>query len=378
LQSGKSEIADKANRIMKKILVIRLSSLGDVVLTAPILTAMRTVAGIEVHLLTKPKMGDLLHGGAAVDKFYTWGEADLMAKLKAEKYDGVLDLHCNFRSYWVRFLIFFTSLLNYVSNLCRGALVPRVKGYHKKRFTRWLYVKTKSPQFKVSHVQERYLDAANQLMKRLGCAGIEIRDWSVGLPEYSGFSGDSQKFIPADLSTFGEANFPGSYGVAILGGTYETKKIPKSVWQDIFSQDNNNWYLIGGANEKGLALELVAEFGNRLVDGVGVFDLETSSRCIALSDFVIGGDTGFSHVAATYNKPLLVIWGSTDPGLGFAAGFNNNNVLHLIPKDLSCHPCSKLGFDACPKGHFRCMKDYSAQEIKLLLQKLQANSLGGH
>ena len=149
------------------------------------------------------------------------------------------------------------------------------------------------------------------------------------------------------------------------------------MWQDIFSQDNNNWYLIGGPNEKGLAGELVTEFGDRLIDGVGVFDLETSSRCIALSDFVIGGDTGFSHVAATYNKPLLVIWGSTDPGLGFAAGFNNNNVLHLITKDLSCHPCSKLGFDTCPKGHFRCMKGYSAQEIKLLLQKLQANSLGG-
>ena len=363
---------------MKKILVIRLSSLGDVVLTAPILTAMRTVAAIEVHLLTKPKMGDLLHGGPAVDKFYTWGEADLMAKLKAEKYDGILDLHCNFRSYWVRLLLFFTSLLNYVSNLCRGALVPRGKGYHKKRFTRWLYVKTKSPQFKVSHVQERYLYAANQLMKRLGCAGIEISDWSSGLPEHLGFLGDSQRVVPGDISTFGEANFPGSYGVAILGGTYETKKIPKSVWQDIFSQDNNNWYLIGGANEKGLALELVAEFGDRLIDGVGVFDLETSARCIALSDFVVGGDTGFSHVAAIYNKPLLVIWGSTDPGLGFAAGFNNNNVLHLVSKDLSCHPCSKLGFDACPKGHFRCMKDYSAQEIKLLLQKLQANSLGGH
>ena len=362
LQSVKSEIADKVNRIVKKILVIRLSSLGDVVLTAPILTAMRTVAGVEVHLLTKPKMGDLLHGGAAVDKFYTWGEADLMAKLKAEKYDGVLDLHCNFRSYWVRLILLLTISV----------------GYHKKRFTRWLYVKTKSPQFEVSHVQERYLYAANQLMKRLGCAVIEISDWSVGLPEYSGFSEDSQKFLPGDISTFGEANFPGSYGVAILGGTYETKKIPKSVWQDIFSQDNNNWYLIGGANEKGLALELVAEFGDRLIDGVGVFDLETSSRCIALSDFVIGGDTGFSHVAATYNKPLLVIWGSTDPGLGFAAGFNNNNVLHLVSKDLSCHPCSKLGFDACPKGHFRCMKDYSAQEIKLLLQKLQANSLGGH
>jgi len=372
---------------MKKILVIRLSSLGDVVLTTPILYAMRKKAGVEVHLLTKPKMGDLLHGGAAVDKFYTLGEDGLSAKLKAEKYDGVLDLHCNFRSYWVRFLLFFTSLLNYVSNLSRGALVPRGQGYNKKRFMRWLYVKSKSPQFKVSHVQERYADAANLLMDELGGEKFEINDWAIGLPEHPRNFEDPKAPVQDPKASlkgskgnqdFLPTNSPLNYGVAILGGTYETKKIPKSVWIDVFQQDNRKWYLIGGANEKGLARELVAEFGNRLVDGVGVFDLETSSRCIALSDFVIGGDTGFSHVAATYNKPLLVIWGSTDPGLGFAAGYKNKNVLHLLPKNLSCHPCSKLGFDACPKGHFRCMKGYSAQEIKLLLQKLQANSLGGH
>ncbi len=356
---------------MKKILVIRLSSLGDVVLTTPILYAMRKKAGVEVHLLTKPKMGDLLHGGEAADKFYTLGEAGLTAQLRAEKYDGILDLHCNFRSYWVRFVLLLTFSV----------------GYKKKRLMRWLFVKTKSPRFKVSHVQERYLEAARNLIKKLGGEKFEINDWATGLPEHprnfedpkapvqdpkaslKGSTGN-QDFLPT--------NSPLNYGVAILGGTYETKKIPKSVWIDVFQQDNRKWYLIGGNNEKGLAGELVEEFTDQLIDGVGVFDLETSSRCIALSDVVVGGDTGFSHVAAAYNKPLLVIWGSTDPGLGFAAGYKNKNVLHLLPKDLSCHPCSKLGFDACPQGHFRCMKGYSAQEIKLLLQKLQANSLGGH
>ena len=365
---------------MKKILVIRLSSLGDVVLTAPILYAMRKKAGVEVHLLTKPKMSDLLHGGEAADKFYTLGEDGLWAKLKAEKYDGVLDLHCNFRSYWVLLNLFFgTSRVFQLDWLGEG--------YKKKRLMRWLYVKTKSARFKVSHVQQRYLEAAVKLVAELGGEKFEINDWATGLPEHprnfedpkapvqdpkaslKGSTGN-QDFLPT--------NSPLNYGVAILGGTYETKKIPKSVWIDVFQQDNRKWYLIGGNNEKGLAGELVEEFADQLIDGVGVFDLETSSRCIALSDVVVGGDTGFSHVAAAYNKPLLVIWGSTDPGLGFAAGYKNKNVLHLLPKNLSCHPCSKLGFDACPKGHFRCMKGYSAQEIKLLLQKLQANSLGGH
>ncbi len=365
---------------MKKILVIRLSSLGDVVLTAPILFAMRKKAGVEVHLLTKPKMGDLLRGGEAVDQFYNWGEDGLLAKLKAEKYDGVLDLHCNFRSYWVLLNLFFGTSRVY-------QLDWPGEGYKKKRLMRWLFVKTKSPRFKVSHVQERYLEAARNLIKKLGGEKFEINDWATGLPEQprncenpKASVQDPKASLQGSVGNqdFSPINSPLNYGVAILGGTYETKKIPKSVWIDVFQQDNRQWYLIGGINEKELAGELVAAFGEQLIDGVGVFDLETSSRCIALSDVVVGGDTGFSHVAAAYNKPLLVIWGSTDLGLGFAAGLNNNNVIHLLPKDLSCHPCSKLGFDACPKGHFRCMKDYSAQEIKLLLQKLQANSLGGH
>lgn len=359
MQSGKSEIADKANRIMKKILVIRLSSLGDVVLAAPILYALRKQLGVEVHLLTKPKMGDLLHGGEAVDKFFTWGEAGLFGALKAEKYDGVLDLHCNFRSYWVRVLLWLTTAV----------------GYNKKRWMRWLFVNTKSARYQVSHVQERYLEAANRLMKRLGCGRIETMDWAVGLPTASNLLEGEQAVVQGDAVKVGGVDCKDSYGIAILGGTYETKKIPKSIWKQVFEQDQRKWCLIGGPNEKALATELVQEFGGQLINGVGVFDLKTSLRWIAQSAVVVGGDTGFTHVAATLKKPLLVIWGSTDPGLGFAPGHGQDHVYHLLANDLSCHPCSKLGFDACPKGHFRCMEGHSPQELKLLLQKLQGISL---
>lgn len=353
---------------MIKILVIRLSSIGDVVLATPILRAMRLQAGVEIHLLTKPHMGDLLHGGDAVDRYYTWGEPNLFSQLKAEKYDGVLDLHCNFRSY--------RTLLNLF--LCT-AHVYRLdwpgQGYNKKRFQRWLFVKTKSPKFSVSHVQERYLQAANDLLKMLaedssysdellkfkglGAAGLRLSDFRGGLPLYDSAVGDD------------------GYGVAILGGTYVTKRIPERVWEMVFRGDARRWVLIGGKEEKELAQSLKVQFGEQLEDQVGMFDLPSSARCIAGSSMVIGGDTGFTHVAAAYDKPTLVIWGNTHPGLGFAAGKNNARVLHLLPKSLDCHPCSKLGFDACPKAHFRCMNDYSAVEIKLLLQKLQAFSQEG-
>jgi ADP-heptose:LPS heptosyltransferase len=359
LQNGNKESVDGMHRIMKKILVIRLSSLGDVVLAAPVLYALRKQLGVEVHLLTKPKMGDLLHGGEAVDKFYTWGEIGLFDKLKAEKYDGILDLHCNFRSYWVRALLCLTISV----------------GYNKKRLMRWLFVNTKSSRFEVSHVQDRYLNAAHRLMKRLGCGRFEMKDWAVGLPAYSKDSEGAQGVVRSGNAVIGDVEITDGYGVAILGGTYETKKIPKSIWQQVFKQDQRKWCLIGGPNEKDLAAELVEAFGDQLINGVGVFDLKTSSRWIAQSSFVVGGDTGFTHVAASFNKPLLVIWGSTDPGLGFSPGHGNEHVYHLLANDLSCHPCSKLGFDACPKGHFRCIEGHSPQELKLLLQKLQGISL---
>ena len=341
---------------MKKILVIRLSSLGDVVLSAPILRAMRLQAGVEVHLLTKPGMGDLLHGGDAVDKFYTWGEPGLWKQLKDENYNGILDLHKNWRSFQVLFRLF---VLNPFRMIAGGG---RVASYDKKRFQRWLFVKTKSSRFQVSHVQSRYLSAAKKLLP-----SITLDDFGGGLPGFEGVMATDDGLSQGLWTAMG-------YGVAVLGGTYQTKKIPLSVWEKVLQCDDRHWILIGGSNELPVAEALVEKFGDRLLNRVGTFGLLDSSKCIANAAYVVGGDTGFSHVAAAYGRPLLVIWGNTHPGLGFAAGHNNNKVLHLLPRQLACHPCSKLGHSECPKGHLRCMNDYLALEIKLLLQKLQAFS----
>lgn len=362
---------------MKKILVIRLSSLGDVVLAGPILTAMRLGAGIEVHLLTKPKMGDLLHGGNGVDRFYTWGEENLWKKLRAEKYDGILDLHHNLRSIYVLIQLLYLNFKHAYSEDWPAA------SYSKKRFRRWLFVKTKWSRFQVSHVQDRYAKAAKTLLDSLD-------------PELSKRFQDHLSFLNHGLPLLAGdelimKDLPSGYGVAILGGTYLTKKIPKRVWDDVFQSTEKTWVLLGSSGEVDLAKTLVAQWGNRVLNKVGAFDLKQSAQCIEKASMVVGGDTGFTHVAAAFGRPLLVIWGNTHPGLGFAAGqgliretnsqtednYTRQNVIHLYPQDLSCHPCSKLGFDACPKGHFRCMNDYSAAEIKLLLQKLQGFSQEG-
>ena len=361
----------------KKILVIRFSSLGDVALVGPILASMKQQSGLEVHLLTKQNMGDLLQGGNGVDRFYTWGEQDLWKKLKAEKYDGILDLHRNFRSVCVLIQLLYLNFNHTYSQDWPAA------SYSKKRFIRWLFVKTKRPRFQVSHVQDRYAEAAKSLLYDL--------DPTMATRFVEGLSWMNHGLGVGQLSEKELGELPKQYGVAILGGTYPTKKITESVWDHVFEGSELTWVLLGASGELALSQRLSDRWGERVVNKVGSYSLSMSSRCIAGATMVVGGDTGFTHVAAAFGRPLLVIWGNTHPGLGFAPGMgliqpqtheneiDNKRppVIQLYAKNLSCHPCSKLGFEACPKGHFRCMQDYSAQEIKLMLQKLQANSLGG-
>ena len=368
-----------------KILVIRLSSIGDVVLAAPVMHALKQWAGADIHLLSKPKMGDLLKNGRAVDQFYIWGEKDLWKRLKSENYDAILDLHCNLRSHWVRL-----QLLG----------VP-VFEYDKKRLQRALFVKFKNNKYAVSHVSERYMQAAFDLLDKMCAMGSIKQDkvaivrekWDAGemlagllshkIEKIAGENGEAEVSINTHSVLYIneiEKKLGLKWGVAIVGGTYFTKKIPLTLWQLILDADTSlRWVAIGGVEDASLAEELTRLYPGRFLNFCGKLTLQESAELIESASWAIGGDTGFSHVAAALQKPLLLVWGNTHPGLGFAAGVrvNPNKTLHLLPKNLSCHPCTKLGFDACPAVNFDCMNAHSAQEVKLLLQNLQGIALQG-
>lgn len=344
-----------------KILVIRFSSLGDVVLAAPVLGFLKRRSGAQIHLLTKPQMGHLLHNGAGVDRFLEWGDEGLMQQLIAENYDAILDLHCNFRSHWVRLRLLGVAAF----------------GYQKRRVFRGLFVQFKQNQFAVNHVAERYLLAAMNLLNFLGLGekfGPSLKspmikqqnDWTAGL------------FRCPNPHVLGALKIEPRYAVAVLGGTYATKKIPIHLWQWIIEIDQTiQWVGIGGALDQGVASQLSALFPSRFLNLTQQLSLTESANVIQHSVRVVGGDTGFTHVAAAHQKPLLVIWGNTHPGLGFAAGYgvNDEKTLHMLPKSLACHPCNKLGFDACPKQHFHCMQAHSFEEVQLFVQNLQGLSL---
>jgi len=133
--------------------------------------------------------------------------------------------------------------------------------------------------------------------------------------------------------------------------------------------------LLGGKEDAAVAESLVQAIQDRpLYNACGRFSLNQSASLVQQSRLVISNDTGLMHIAAAFKKPLVSIWGNTVSQMGMSPYYGKQDVqqyLAEVPMEqLSCRPCSKLGFSTCPKGHFRCMTDINssaiAKEIELI------------
>ena len=135
---------------VNKLLVIRFSSIGDIVLTTPIVRCLKTqMPDIEIHYLTKKANKTILEHNPYIDKVYTLQDsiADTIKELKAEHYDFVVDLHKNLRSKIVK--------------LSLG--VPS-GSFGKLNIRKWLYVTTKHKGIMPDiHLVDRYFEAVKKL-----------------------------------------------------------------------------------------------------------------------------------------------------------------------------------------------------------------------
>lgn len=140
----------------------------------------------------------------------------------------------------------------------------------------------------------------------------------------------------------------------VLGGSYFTKKIPLNKLREICSLAQLPLVLVGGKEDREQAERLSREFPH-LTDFCGQLNLNQSAYLISQAEWVLTPDTGMMHVAAAFQKKIISVWGNTIPefGMGPYLPRSENKILEV--KDLSCRPCSKLGYHKCPKGHFTCM-----------------------
>lgn len=331
---------------MKKILVIRFSSIGDIVLTTPVIRAIKTQLKCELHVLTKERFSNIYLHNPHIDKVYTIGDnKDLFPELKAEKYDFIVDLQKNLRSLKIK-----------------KVLREPSASFPKLNVQKWMSVNLKINKLPKIHIVDRYFKAVKPL-------GIEN--------DGKGLDYFIPKKSAVDLNEIDPSLSNGFVAIAI-GGQHITKILPAEKMVAVISKIKYPVVLLGdeGDRDRGEEIERQLE-GNKVFNVCGKYSLDQSASIIKQSSAVISNDTGLMHIAAALQKPIVSIWGNTIPGFGmypYFPGNSGNSILSEVHR-LKCRPCSKLGYKKCPKKHFKCMMNQDEDFISNNINKLAKNAL---
>ncbi len=327
----------------KKVLIIRFSSIGDIVLTAPAIARLHEAwPDAEIHLLTKKAFLPLWRGDRRVRArafdpegahFGLPGLLRFLGELEEEGYDWIIDLHGTPKS-----------------RALAAVLGVPMSRYDKASLARRLYVRTKRFPGEPVHVARRYVRALAPL-------GIETE-------------GPLDARIPAagrDLqsvkNTLGAVGIQGRNLIAIVPGSqWATKQWGLDRYTELVDRLNARGFWVGivGSKAERDDCERIAE-GRRALNFAGLYDLGETLALLHHCGLVVSNDSGPMHMASAAGCDVIALFGSTTPPLGFAPLAARHTVLQV--DELTCRPCSPHGRAACPQGHLRCMRDLTVDRV---------------
>ncbi|MDC0249669.1 glycosyltransferase family 9 protein [Flavobacteriales bacterium] len=303
-----------------KILVVRFSSIGDIVLTTPVVRILKKQLNAEVHFLTKKEYVALLKNNPYIASVYQIEDSinEVISDLKKEDYDYIIDLHNNLRTQVLKFKLSVPS-----------------RSFNKLNIEKFMLTTFKMDSLPEIHVVDRYLDTVTSLGIQNDNEGLDF------------FLKDEDK---VDLS-----QFPDSFIAFVIGGKHATKILPTEKIISIINKLNESVVLIGGSEdfERGEEINVATQ---DTFNACGEYSINQSAYLVKHAKHVITHDTGMMHVAAAFKKKIYSVWGNTVPEFGMYPYLSNSNSKIIQVKDLSCRPCSKIGYAKCPKGHFDCMR----------------------
>jgi len=327
---------------MKKILILRFSSIGDIVLTTPVIRALKQqVPGAQVHYCTKPNFKAIVATNPYLDKvhYLPHNLKDLISELRAEKFDYIVDLHNNLRT-----------------RLIRSKLGVPAQGFSKLNIKKWLLVNLKINQLPNIHIVDRYLAAAAKLGVKNDGQGLDY-------------------FIPpadeVDLATLPNTHQQ-SYVAFAIGAQHATKRLPLARMIELCAKINQPIILLGGKEDAATGEQIQQYFDNpnrttnneqrtTIYNACGKYNLNQSASLVRQAEVVFSHDTGLMHIAAAFGKKIISIWGNTVPEFGMYPYQTEFKVLEH--KNLKCRPCSKIGYPQCPQGHFKCMQEIQFEDL---------------
>lgn len=311
-----------------KILIIRLSSIGDILLTTPLLRCLRKAhPKAEVHYLTFDKNKDLLACNPHIDQVISFQKTlfQTYQLLKSNRYDYIIDLHNNMRSTVLKNLLF----VKYAT--------LKKENYLKNRI-----VLFKNKTIHVSHIVSRYIDTAKAL---------NVVEDHLGLEFYF-----PDTFIEPPL-------LREKYIVVVAGALKNTKQLPIQKLIDICKNVKIKMVLLGGKDEISRGSQLCSEIGDQIINLCGKTNFFESAFYIKNASLVLTHDTGMMHLASAFKKIIFSVWGNTVPAFGMSPYKPNaQNVIYEV-ENISCRPCSRIGYAECPKKHFDCMQKQDTARI---------------
>jgi heptosyltransferase-2 len=319
-----------------KFLLIRFSSIGDIVLTTPVIRCLKQqVPDAEVHFLTKQSFRDIPGNNPYVDKVISLDDDwdGMISVLQEENYDQVIDLHHNIRTLRVK-----RALKN----------VP-ARSFRKLNFRKWLLTAFRINLLPEVHIVDRYMETV---------ASFGVANDGKGL-DY--FIPEKDHVLPEDLPTSHQMGYIG----IVIGAALNTKKLPVHKLRELCEKIAYPVVLLGGKEDMANAQMIASADTGKIYSACGKFNLNESAYLVRQAAMIITHDTGLMHIAAAFQKPVISIWGNTVPAFGMDAYYGDSRVHDKKAEvhGLWCRPCSKIGFAKCPLGHFKCMERQDIQAI---------------
>jgi len=318
-----------------KFLIIRFSSIGDIVLTTPVVRCLKTqLVTAEVHYLTKKSFAPLFAANPYIDKMH-YLENDLAGvidQLKQEDFDYVIDLHHNLRTLKVK-----------------RALGKQSFSFNKLNIEKWVMVNFKWNIMPKVHIVDRYMETISSFGVKNDGRGLDY------------FIPDQQHVTEDDIPASHHAGYIG----LVIGGAHNTKKYPLPKLKKLCAELDHPLIILGGKEDAAEGEQLAAIDPVKIYNACGKFSINESADLVRRAKLIITNDTGLMHVAAAFKKRVISLWGNTVPEFGMYPYYGNESVKYDIMevKKLSCRPCSKIGYKKCPLGHFKCMNLISEKEI---------------
>lgn len=331
-----------------KFLVIRFSSIGDIVLTTPVVRCLKQqVPGAEVHYLTKQQFRSIIEPNPYVDKVMLLEHSfDLMIhELKQENYDYIIDLHHNLRTMRIK-----------------RALKVKSFSFNKLNIQKWFRTALRINILPKVHIVDRYLAT----LKKFG-----VRNDGQGLDH---FVPAKDEVKPSDLPTSHQFGYIG----LVIGAAHNTKKLPMHKLKELCSKINHPVVLLGGPEDREAGDEIAAVDPIKVYNACGKFKLNESADLVRKARVIISHDTGLMHIAAAFKKTIISVWGNTVPDFGMTPYYGDyqSKESRFEINHLWCRPCSKIGYKKCPLGHFKCMEQQDIERMaRVAVNSIEMNKM---